>query len=105
MTASKTVAVPVERLFEAFLDAELREHWLPIALRVRTSAPARSARFDCEDGRTRIKVTFAGEGEGEGEGKSQVGVAHERLPDAQAAKDANEYLREHLVVLKALLEH
>jgi uncharacterized protein YndB with AHSA1/START domain len=37
---SKTVPVPVGRLFEAFVDAELRERWLPGAvMRVRTSQP------------------------------------------------------------------
>src|SRR5215217_4805821 len=36
--ASRTIAVPVERLFEAFADDGLRERWLPGAeLRVRTT--------------------------------------------------------------------
>ena len=29
VTATKTVAVPVERLYDAFVDASLRERWLP----------------------------------------------------------------------------
>jgi hypothetical protein len=29
ITASKTVAVPVDRLFDAFVDEVLRERWLP----------------------------------------------------------------------------
>jgi uncharacterized protein YndB with AHSA1/START domain len=38
VSASKTVAAPVERLFAAFVDADLRERWLPDAgLRERTS--------------------------------------------------------------------
>src|SRR4030095_5965546 len=36
--ASKTVAVPVERLYEAFIDPDLRERWLPGAsMEVRTA--------------------------------------------------------------------
>ncbi len=39
VTASKTVAVPVDRLYEAFVDADLRARWLPAAqLSVRTTS-------------------------------------------------------------------
>ena len=51
ITASKTVAVPVERLYDAFVDASLRRAWLPDAdLRERTPPGPRSARFDWGDG-------------------------------------------------------
>ena len=47
ITASKTVAVPVERLFDAFVDESLRSAWLgDAALRERTSTRPRGARFD-----------------------------------------------------------
>jgi hypothetical protein len=47
ITASKTVAVPVERLFEVFEDEGLRERWLAGAeLRPRTATAPRSARYD-----------------------------------------------------------
>ena len=56
-TASKTLAVPGERAFEAFVDAKLRERWLPGAvMHERTSQPGRSARFNWEDGVTRVNV-------------------------------------------------
>lgn len=101
VSASKTVDVPVERLFEAFVDAELRERWLPGAvLRERTSQPGRAARFDCQDGATRVNVGFTAKGET----KSQAALAHERLPDAQAAEEAKLYWRERMATLKALLE-
>ena len=99
--ASKTVAVPVERLFAAFVDAELRERWLPgDVLRERTSQPGRSARFDWEDGATRVSVAFTAKGEA----KSQVALQHERLPDAGAAERTRAYWRERLAALKATLE-
>jgi hypothetical protein len=99
--ASKTVAVPAERLYAAFVDAEVRELWLPgVAMRERTSQPGRSARFDWDDGATRINVSVAAAGEA----KSQAAVEHERLPDARAAEEAKAYWRERLDVLKTVLE-
>jgi hypothetical protein len=98
--ASKTVAVPVERLFAAFADARLRKRWLPgVELRKRASQPGRSARFDRDDA-TRIEVSFAAKGKD----KSQVAVEHQRLPDAQAGEEAKAFWRERLAGLKALLE-
>jgi hypothetical protein len=100
-SASKTVAVPVERLFAAFVDPALRTRWLPGAeLRERTSQPGRSARFDWEDGTTRLIVGFTAKGEA----KSQVALEHERLPDAAAAEKQRAYWRERMVALKTLLE-
>jgi hypothetical protein len=69
-------------------------------IRDRTSQPGRSARFDWDDGATRINVSVAAAGEA----KSQVAVEHERLPDTQAAEEAKAYWRERLDVLKTVLE-
>lgn len=99
--ASKTIAVPVQRLFDAFVDASLRERWLPgVVLRARASQAGRSARFDWDDGTSRVNVTFAALGEG----KSQVAVEHEHLPDAPTAAERKAFWRERLVELKAALE-
>lgn len=98
--ASKTVAAPAERAFQAFVDAGLRERWLPgVTLRERTSRPGRSARFDWDDGATRISVGFTAKG-----GASEVAVEHERLPDARTAQEQKAYWRERLAALKTLLE-
>jgi uncharacterized protein YndB with AHSA1/START domain len=102
VSASKTVAVPVEQLFAAFVDADIRRRWLADAvLRERTVQPGRSARFDWgPDHSSRIAVGFTAKTAG----KSQVALLHERLPDADAAQGARTYWREHLTALKALLE-
>jgi len=101
VSASRTVAVPVERLFEVFADEALRERWLPGAeLRVRTATPTRSARYDWEDGSTRVIVGF----EHLGEAKSRVALSHERLPDADAADEMKAWWRERLTELKEQLE-
>jgi hypothetical protein len=99
--ASKTVAVPVERLFAAFVDPHIRELWLPGAVvRERTSQRGRSARFDWNDGATRVNVSVAATGKD----RSQAAVEHERLPDARAAEETKAYWRERLDVLKTVLE-
>lgn len=101
VTASKTVMVPVGRLFAAFVDAALRARWLPGAeMRERTSRPERSARFEWAGGPSRVNVEFAAKGEA----KSQVAVEHERLPDAATAERTKAYWQERLAALKRLLE-
>ena len=101
VNASKTVAVPVERLYEAFADPALRGRWLPAAaFEIRTARPARSIRANWEDGSTRLLVTFTARGEA----KSQVAVTHERIPDAPAADKLKAFWRERVSVLKQVLE-
>jgi hypothetical protein len=101
VTASKTVAVPVERLFEAFEDEQLRERWLPGAdLRLRTATAPKMARYDWEDGSTRVIVGFYVKGDH----KSQVALEHERLPDADTADEMKCWWRERVDVLKEMLE-
>ena len=99
--ASKTVGVPVERLFAAFADAELRARWLPdAAMRESASEPGRLIRFSWADGATRVVVNFTPQGDA----KSQVDLQHQRLPDATTAADRKAYWRERLTALKNLLE-
>jgi len=101
VSATKTIAVPVERLFAAFEDEELRERWLPGAqLRLRTATAPKSARYDWEDGSTRVVVGF----ESLAQDKSRVALAHEKLPDADTAEAMKASWRERLAALKPLLE-
>ena len=101
ISASKTVDVPVEQLFDAFTDQELLTRWLPEGgLRTRTSQPAKSARFDWADGATRVNVLF----EQKGEGRSRVALSHERLPDAETAERMKGHWRERLGELKTVVE-
>ena len=99
--ATKTVAVPVSRLFAAFVDTNLRERWLPgAAMRQGATQPDRSVRFDWERRIERVVASFAAIGDA----KSQVAVQHERLPDAKAAAEMKAFWRERVAALKALLE-
>jgi hypothetical protein len=99
--ASKTVAVPVERLFDAFVDPSLRERWLPEGgLRERTASKPKTARFDWGDGDTRVIVGFTAKGES----KSTVALEHERLADAQEAERMKAFWRDRVATLKEVLE-
>jgi Domain of unknown function (DUF4287) len=101
VTASKTVAVPVDRLYEAFVDQRLRRRWLPDAeLRERTATRPRSARFDWNGGDTRVVVGF----ESKGDAKSTASLAHEKLPDAAEAERMKAFWRERVAVLKEVMK-
>ena len=101
VTASKTMAVPAERLYEAFVDESRRERWLPDGKLVeRTATKAKSARFDWGDGETRVSVFF----EAKGEAKSTVALEHTRLADAQEAERMKAFWRERLTALKSQVE-
>ena len=101
VTASKTVAVPVERLYAAFVDERVRERWLPDGeLRERTVIEPRSARFDWGDGATRVHVAFAAKGDA----KSTAALSHERLADGAEAERMKAFWRERVAGLKEVLE-
>src|SRR5215211_1691864 len=101
VNASKTVAVPVERLYEAFVDDGLRERWLPGGkFEVRTARANKSIRANWDDGSTRLVVNFTARGEA----KSQVALVHERIPDAPTADKLKASWRERVAVLKQVLE-
>jgi hypothetical protein len=101
VTAQKTVAVPVGRLYEAFVDESLRKRWLPDGkLRERTATRPKSARFDWGDGETRVVVGFTAKDAA----KSTAALEHERLPDAEEAERMKAFWRERVTALKELLE-
>jgi hypothetical protein len=92
-TASKTIAVPVEALYDAFLGGS------PEPLRERTATRPRSARFDWGDDGSRVSVVF----DAKDDGRSAVFVEHSRL-EAAARDRMKAVWREHLAALKARLE-
>jgi uncharacterized protein YndB with AHSA1/START domain len=99
--ASKTIAVPVEVLFDAFVNDGRRQEWLSDAsMTLRNSVPGRVARFDWNGGPTRLAVTF----DPKGPAKCTVAVAHERLPDADEAEKAKASWKQRLAHLKSVLE-
>lgn len=100
-TATRTIGVPVEQLQETVTDDGLREQWLPRApLRARASKADRTARFDWEDGSSRVAFWF----EAAGDARARVVMEHERLPDAGTAAEMKAYWRTGLARLKELVE-
>jgi hypothetical protein len=100
VTVSKTVAAPLERLAAAFIEDDERERWFPGApMHPRPTQSARSARFDWEDGRTRVVVYFTEKGPE----KTSVAVQHERLADPDEAEAMRGLWRERLAELASVL--
>ncbi|WP_449061706.1 hypothetical protein [Planomonospora algeriensis] len=100
VSASKTVAVPAERVTEAFTDEALRARWLPDApFGVRTARPGRSVTADWE-GRAAVTVHLVAKGPD----RTQLSLQHGKLPDAGSAAAMKAYWRERVAVLKQVLE-
>ena len=124
-SASKTVAVPVARLYEAFVDPALRARWLPDApFTISTTTlnkavnGAWAGKGNGGTGARRVgKPGGAPGGEGarvgtsrvavlftaKGSQKSQVALQHRRLVDAEAAAAMKVYWRERLAALDGWL--
>lgn len=100
VTVSKTFPVDAARLFAWFTDARRRRRWLgPAVLRVRTSTPAKSARFDYGDDGSRVNVFFTPKGDA----KATVHVEHARLADADAVEAARAAWKQRLGALARLV--
>lgn len=103
ITASKTVAVPVERLYDAVTDEARRSQWLPEPedqLSERKATRPKSARYDWGDGATRVHVGFAAKGDD----RSVATLEHLRLADKSEAEKMKAFWRERLSELKTKLE-
>jgi uncharacterized protein YndB with AHSA1/START domain len=94
---SRTFAVPVAKLFEAFSNARLRKRWLPPTVKLRSTNPGKAARLDFDDGTT-VQVGFIDKG-----AKSAVAVQHEKLPDKAAIAKRKEWWSERFDQLAELL--
>jgi uncharacterized protein YndB with AHSA1/START domain len=97
-TKSRTFAVPVERLFDAFANARIRRRWLAPKVRVRHATPLKYIRMTWDDG-TPVQVGFLSKGTA----KSAVAIAHQKLPDRSAADAMKRIWSEHFDRLGQLL--
>jgi hypothetical protein len=99
--ASRTVAVSIDVLFEAFVEPDRRRAWLSDgSMSLRSAQASKVARFDWGDGPTRVSVTF----EDKGPAKATAAVAHERLAGPAEAETVKAAWRHRLAALKTLLE-
>jgi hypothetical protein len=98
ITKSKTVGVPLAKLYAAF-NARGRAKWMPgVKLTVRGATPNKSMRLRWEDG-SPIDVGFMAKGES----KSQVALEHRKLASKAEADHMRAFWTERLNALAAML--
>jgi uncharacterized protein YndB with AHSA1/START domain len=99
---SKTFAVPLAALYDAWNDLEKRRHWLKDPeFEIRKATPDKSLRFTWVDGVTEVVAGFYSHGKS----KSQVAVQHSKLPSAKAAAGMKAYWAAQLECLQAFLKN
>ena len=97
---SKTIGVPVARLFRAFNDTRLRRKWLPdVKLTIRTATPDKSLRITWDDG-TPVDVWLTAKGKD----KSAVAVTHKKLIGKEDVGQRKSYWGERLDALAGVLD-
>ena len=99
-TRSKTFAVPMARLFQAFASARTRKRWLPgVKLTVRKATPDRSIRITWDD-ETSVEVWFVTKGDS----KSTAQVQHRKLASREEVTARKAYWGERLQALGEILK-
>lgn len=95
---SRTYAVAVAVLFDAFANARRRARWLPgVTLSVRKATPHKSMRVTWPD-RTNVAVSFLDKGP-----KSSVSIQHQRIATREEATRLKGWWNERFDVLAELL--
>jgi uncharacterized protein YndB with AHSA1/START domain len=99
-SASKTIAVPVMKLFDAWNDEKIRRRWLPKSdFEIRKATPGKSMRITWIEGKTNVDVGFFSKGKD----KSQVAVQHDKLADAKAVARMKKFWSKALLTLQETL--
>ena len=97
---SRTFAVPVTKLFDAFAVARTRRRWLPDkSVVVRKATSPRSVRLTMKDG-TSVEVWLVAKGAG----KSSAQIQHRSLPTKESATERKAFWSERLDFLAEILE-
>ena len=94
---SRTFAVPIDTLFDAFKNARTRRRWLDANMKVRTSHDNRTIRASFDDG-TLVQFYFTDKGK-----KSAVAVQHQKLADKETADRMKQWWTDKLDALATLL--
>mgnify|MGYP001579581977 CR=1 FL=1 len=100
VSASKTMAAPVEALFKAWHDARARKKWLAEPMAISKATPGKSLRLKWGDDRTSVDVNLYIKGEA----KTQVTVQHSKLKNAREAAAMKKFWGGALNSLKVILE-
>ena len=98
-TKSKTIAVPVDKLFDAFANARTRKRWLgDVKLTVRSATKPKAMHITWDD-KTSVDIGFFKKGDA----KSYVAVAHVKLQSKADANQKKQFWSEKLDALALLL--
>lgn len=101
ISVSRTLNVPVGRLFKSFENASARNEWLrEDGIEVRKATANKSMRATWKDKKTSLEINFYPKDTA----KSQVVVQHSKLPTAAAATRMKGYWSKALDRLRASLE-
>ena len=101
ISVSRTVNVPIAKLYNAFANDKARKVWLAEdGLAVRKSTVNKSMRVTWNDVKTSLEINFYPKGDD----KSQVVVQHSKLPNAKASATMKTYWTRALDRLLASLE-
>jgi hypothetical protein len=99
ISKSKTIAVPLAKLYSSFSSPRVRARWLPgVQLTVRGATPQKRMRLRWDDN-TPVEVAFTARGKN----KSQVAVQHGKLPSKSEADRMKTFWAERLEALAAEL--
>lgn len=100
ISVSRTMAVPVATLYQAWQDERVRSRWLPKTnLVIRKATSNKSLRITWADGKTGLDVNFYPAGRAKG----RIVVQHNKLPDSKAAAHMKTYWQSALGRLKGVL--
>jgi uncharacterized protein YndB with AHSA1/START domain len=101
ISVSRTVKVPIEKLYKAFANDKARNAWLAEdGLAVRKATANKSMRVTWNDVKTSLEINFFPKGDD----KSQVVVQHSKLPNAKASATMKTYWTRALDRLRDSLE-
>jgi hypothetical protein len=100
-SGSRTLSVPIAKLYSAFSDAKLRDRWLPgVDFEITTETKNKSIRAKWDGGDTRVSINFYPKAAG----KAQVAVDHMKLPSSKASAEQKAYWFDALNRLEELVK-
>jgi hypothetical protein len=98
--ASRTLNVPIAKLYGAFSDAKIRNRWLPGAdFEITTETKDKSIRGKWDSGTSRVSINFYAKGAG----KAQVAVDHMKLSSSKECAAQKQYWFDALNRLEELV--
>lgn len=101
ISVSRTINVPIAKLYRAFANDKARNVWLAEdGLAVRKATANKSMRVTWNDVKTSLEISFISKSDS----KSQVVVQHSKLPNARASTTMKTYWGKALDRLRASLE-